>query len=266
MQVKADINNRQWERGEFPILCEKCFGDNPYVRMQKHTLGGTCKMCDRPYTLFKWRPGRGEPYRRTEICQTCSRIKNLCQTCILDLEFGKRPEALIVMILMIGVGLPSQLRDAVLSQTDGTLVVPESDANREYFAAQHSKMITDGTDPWSTRETPNEKLLEIVRNIDSDREQPRVKLPVLPSKRDASALSETAAEAERKHARANEDIGRLPFELHLPPGVSSEEELRAYVSGTSTAIPLSSTVDKPLKKPPKPSGPPPASAFVATSE
>ena len=46
-------------------------------------------MCDRPYTVFKWRPGRGQGYRQTQVCQTCSKIKNLCQTCILDLQFGK---------------------------------------------------------------------------------------------------------------------------------------------------------------------------------
>jgi pre-mRNA-splicing factor RBM22/SLT11 len=57
--------------------------------MIKDNLGGTCKMCERPYTVFKWRPGRGENYKRTEVCQTCSKIKNICQTCILDLEFGK---------------------------------------------------------------------------------------------------------------------------------------------------------------------------------
>lgn len=164
------------------------------------------------------------------------------------------------------VGLPSQLRDAVLAQTDGTLVVPESDANREYFAAQHTKMITDGTDPWSTRETPNEKLLEIVRNIDKDREQPRVKLPVLPTKRDASVLSETAAEAERKYARSTEDISALAFELHLPPGVDSEQDLQKYTSSNTIAASITAGGSYPSKKPPKPSGPPPPSAFVAKVE
>ena len=151
----------------------------------------------------------------------------------------------------------------MLAQTDGTLVVPESDANREYFAAQHTKMITDGTDPWSTRETPNEKLLEVVRNIDKDREQPRVKLPVLPSKRDASALSETAAQEERKYVKSNEDISALPFEMQLPPGVNSAEELRKYASPNVGATSAAAVVGNPQKKPPKPSGPPPPSAFEA---
>jgi hypothetical protein len=29
--------------------------------------GSACKMCDRPFTVFKWRPGRGEGYKKTEV-------------------------------------------------------------------------------------------------------------------------------------------------------------------------------------------------------
>ena len=28
-------------------------------------------------------------YKKTEICQTCAKIKNICQTCLLDLEYGE---------------------------------------------------------------------------------------------------------------------------------------------------------------------------------
>ena len=60
--------------------------------------------------VYKWRPNRGEGYRKTEICQICAKTKNICQTCILDLQFG----------------LPSQLRDIILArdedETTGTLI------------------------------------------------------------------------------------------------------------------------------------------------
>jgi pre-mRNA-splicing factor RBM22/SLT11 len=53
---KTERSDMQWEAGsDFPILCESCLGDTTYVRMQKQPQGGTCKMCDRPFTLFKWR-------------------------------------------------------------------------------------------------------------------------------------------------------------------------------------------------------------------
>ena len=87
-QNKADFNSANWENTEFPILCQTCLGESKFVRMIKETFGGTCKMCDRPYSIFKWRPGRGESYKKTEVCQTCSKVKNICQTCILDLKYG----------------------------------------------------------------------------------------------------------------------------------------------------------------------------------
>ena len=182
LQSKADDNSRQkWESSDFPMLCETCLGENPYIRMQKSTHGGTCKMCDRPYSSYKWRPGRGEGYKRTQICQTCAKVKNLCQSCLLDLQFGTTTYQLCISIIF--TGLPSQLRDAVLSEVDGTLTVPESDANQEYFANQRLEMLASGNDPWNTGETPNEKLLKIARGVAHDRTQDRVKLTNVGEKR-----------------------------------------------------------------------------------
>ena len=79
---------QQWESSEFPILCESCLGPNPYVRMLRETFGRECKVCRRPYTVFKWSPGVGERWKKTEICQVCTKIKNACQSCIRDLEYG----------------------------------------------------------------------------------------------------------------------------------------------------------------------------------
>lgn len=28
-------------------------------------------------------------FKKTEVCQTCSKMKNVCQTCLLDLEYGQ---------------------------------------------------------------------------------------------------------------------------------------------------------------------------------
>jgi len=60
-------------------------------------------------------------YKKTEICQTCSKAKNVCQTCLLDLQFG----------------LPTQVRDTVLGRLTKA---PQSDINREYYA-QNCKRI-----------------------------------------------------------------------------------------------------------------------------
>jgi hypothetical protein len=53
-------------------------------------------------------------FKKTEICQTCSRLKNVCQTCLLDLEYG----------------LPIQVRDQALRIKDD---LPKSDVNKEYY-------------------------------------------------------------------------------------------------------------------------------------
>lgn len=47
--------------------------------MSKQNLGAECKICTRPFTLFRWLPGAGMRYKKTEICQTCAKAKNVCQ-------------------------------------------------------------------------------------------------------------------------------------------------------------------------------------------
>lgn len=96
---KSDFSVEGWENSDFPILCETCLGDNPYVRMSKMDYGASCKICDRPFTVFRWKPGHQSRYKQTEICKDCAKSKNVCQTCLLDLTYG----------------LPVQVRDAFLS-------------------------------------------------------------------------------------------------------------------------------------------------------
>lgn len=96
--------------------------------MMKEKYGKECKICNRPFTVFRWCPGAGMRYKKTEICQTCSKLKNVCQTCLLDLEYG----------------LPVQVRDAALKIKDE---LPRSAVNKEYFNQQVEKQLadTDGT-------------------------------------------------------------------------------------------------------------------------
>ena len=64
----------------------------------KEKYGAECKICLRPFTVFRWCPGAGMRYKKTEICQTCCKLKNVCQTCLLDLEYGI---ILITLILIL---------------------------------------------------------------------------------------------------------------------------------------------------------------------
>lgn len=112
---KRDDHKQSWEEVDFPLLCETCLGDNPYVRMTKESHGSQCKICERPYTVFRWKAGRDGRFKRTVVCQTCCKLKNVCQCCILDLRYG----------------LPTQVRDTVLGLEDNA---PKSDVNRDYYA------------------------------------------------------------------------------------------------------------------------------------
>ncbi|KAJ0021578.1 hypothetical protein Pint_32606 [Pistacia integerrima] len=202
-----------WERSDFPIICESCLGDNPYVRMKiyiirktavnqdRQVAGGVetepnvhmewywpglywadnsdiklgleslrlnaciilavkklewtkadydkeCKICTRPFTVFRWRPGRDARFKKTEICQTCSKLKNVCQVCLLDLEYG----------------LPVQVRDTALSINSND-AIPKSDVNREYFAEEHDRRARAGIDYESSygKARPNDTILKLQR-------------------------------------------------------------------------------------------------------
>jgi pre-mRNA-splicing factor RBM22/SLT11 len=67
-------------------------------------------------------PDKGSRFQKTKICMTCARLRNCCQSCLLDLQFG----------------LPIQIRDAALN-----LVAqgPNSHLNREYYAQNMEKQL-----------------------------------------------------------------------------------------------------------------------------
>lgn len=137
-----------WERSDFPIICESCLGDNPYVRMTRADYDKECKICTRPFTVFRWRPGRDARFKKTEICQTCSKLKNVCQVCLLDLEYG----------------LPVQVRDTALSINSHD-AIPKSDVNREYFAEEHDRRTRAGLDYESSygKVRPSDTILKLQR-------------------------------------------------------------------------------------------------------
>ena len=120
MATKSDINRLNWDSSEFPILCTTCLGTNPYVRMIKADYDSECKICKRPFTVFSWKPDKNSRYKRTEICPTCAKIKNVCQTCLFDLHFG----------------LPVEIRDKYLKEK---ITIPTEIANRDFFTANNTK-------------------------------------------------------------------------------------------------------------------------------
>jgi pre-mRNA-splicing factor RBM22/SLT11 len=92
--------------------------------MIKDKFGQECKICERPFTTFRWCPGKGMRYKKTEVCQTCAQLKNVCQTCLFDLEYG----------------LPVQVRDKLSNIKDNQ---PQSDVNMEYFRQNIENQVAE---------------------------------------------------------------------------------------------------------------------------
>ncbi|KAI9883344.1 MAG: Pre-mRNA-splicing factor slt11 [Watsoniomyces obsoletus] len=145
-QIKQDVNRSGWESTDFPSVCENCLPENPYVQMLKEDHGAECKICTRPFTVFRWKADRTARTKRTNICLTCARLKNCCQCCMLDLSFG----------------LPIVVRDAALK-----LVAPgpESGINREYYAQEHEREIEEGRGGTEEYEKTDEKARELLRRL-----------------------------------------------------------------------------------------------------
>ncbi|KAF2198939.1 hypothetical protein GQ43DRAFT_421375 [Delitschia confertaspora ATCC 74209] len=145
-QIKQDLNRSGWETTDFPSVCERCLPDNPYVQMLKEDYGAECKICTRPFTIFRWKADRTARQKRTNICLTCARLKNCCQCCMLDLSFG----------------LPIVVRDAALKMVAPG---PQSAINREYYAQEHEKEIEEGRGAIEAYEKTDEKARELLRRL-----------------------------------------------------------------------------------------------------
>ncbi len=146
-QIKQDLNRSGWESTDFPSVCENCLPDNPYVRMLKEDYGAECKLCTRPFTVFSWSVDRAQGRKkRTNICLTCARLKNACQCCIMDLQFG----------------LPIAIRDKALEMIAPG---PQSEINREYFAQNNERAIEEGKAGIEEYDKADEKARDLLRKL-----------------------------------------------------------------------------------------------------
>ncbi len=146
-QIKQDLNRSGWESTDFPSVCENCLPDNPFVRMLKEDYGAECKLCTRPFTVFSWSVDRAQGRKkRTNICLTCARLKNACQCCIMDLQFG----------------LPIAIRDKALEMIAPG---PQSEINREYFAQNNERAIEEGKAGLEEYDKGDEKARELLRKL-----------------------------------------------------------------------------------------------------
>lgn len=110
------------------MLCETCLGPNPYVRMIKTTFGNKlCKISNVPYQGFRWKAGPQGRYKETLICYAVARERNICQTCLNDMQYG----------------LPVGVRDSLLAKKDNQITAPQSDVGKAVFYAQQAQRSAD---------------------------------------------------------------------------------------------------------------------------
>lgn len=88
---------------DFPIVCETCLGESPFVRMIKMRFGSKlCKITQRPFQSFRWKAGPRGRFKETVVCREVAIEKNICQACLSDMRFG----------------VPVGVRDALLTKED----------------------------------------------------------------------------------------------------------------------------------------------------
>jgi len=145
LQIRSGMAKQEWEVSEFPIVCKNCLGENPYVRMMKSYFNKECKICFRPFTVFRWRAGTNARYKKTEICQTCAKIRNVCQCCLLDLEYN----------------LPVEIRDRFMENMP-RLELPKDEVNRDLWVHEMAKNIDKIELPYG-KEKPQEILDKLAR-------------------------------------------------------------------------------------------------------
>lgn len=144
-----------WENSDFPILCEPCLGDNPYLRMQKEQYGkqvGTywefylhshsshsltpliisVKFALNHSLSSNFVLARIGEWRRRKFVRLAQRLKMYANAVSWTWSMVKE----IVwwmsgfVSLKVCLGLSVKLRDSVLDTGEH---VPNSDVNRQYF-------------------------------------------------------------------------------------------------------------------------------------
>ncbi|SCV01647.1 LANO_0F12816g1_1 [Lachancea nothofagi CBS 11611] len=90
-------------------ICESCLSGQ--TRLTRAPNGAECKICTLPFTVYHFKAS--SKINRTLICHNCSKQRNICQCCMLDLQWQ----------------IPVELRDRVLSAVQGSQVTTQEAQN-----------------------------------------------------------------------------------------------------------------------------------------
>ncbi|CAG9316155.1 unnamed protein product [Blepharisma stoltei] len=150
--LRGDSNKQTWEEADFPIVCTACLGQNKYIRMMKTHFDRACRVCERPYTVFRWRPTARERFRRTEICQVCARSKHVCQCCVNDIE----------------TGVPVHERDKHID-LDNKFEAPKDIVNRDFWAQMKAMEVSKEIEKEKKISEDQEKAQKNVKSLEDNK-------------------------------------------------------------------------------------------------
>lgn len=73
---------------DLPSVCKLCCGDHAHIKMIRQTNGEECKVCTRPFDVYRWNISQAaNKSKKTVVCKTCARARNCCQSCMLDIKY-----------------------------------------------------------------------------------------------------------------------------------------------------------------------------------
>ena len=167
---------------DFPQLCETCLGPNPYVRMLKLPPGHKlCKISGLAYQAFKWKPAGGRQ-KETIISYAVAKERNICQTCLNDMQYG----------------LPVGVRDKLLAQMGQSEALTSAS---QAGAAYHYKQLEDESSS-SAMVGANGSYSMIVQDF-SDQ------APVSAAERQLAVFARARAEIEKQSSTAFRNLPKL---------------------------------------------------------
>jgi pre-mRNA-splicing factor RBM22/SLT11 len=166
--------------------------------------------------VHKWKAPGSARQRETIVAREVAVSKNVCQCCLMDLEYG----------------LPSHVVDALVTAVASAPPLPASEANREFFWDEKRRAVDDGRDDGGesygklrAHMGKLERIAAMAPYINPHKHGPGL----VPPPRPPRTISTHADGAARRDLPPRDQSVRTVYITGVTPGVT-ERELARYCS------------------------------------